>query len=255
MARSPVPNQTGKETGAARVYTTLRNEILTMRLAPGTPLDEVGLAERFDMSRSPVREALVRLSGDGLVTILANRSTVVTPMDFARVPEFLDALDLLQRVTTRLAALHRTAADLAKIQEKQKAYEKAIAASIKLRDSLPMIEANYDFHMTIARAGRNLYFADLYRRLLDEGRRMLHLHFQFKALDPDISVEEMARDHTDIVDAIERGDADKAEECAHRHAEQFKGRFMQFMDRNLTAGVPLTYNRRVSREKSTTTAE
>ncbi|MGU7774494.1 GntR family transcriptional regulator [Burkholderia sp. MR1-5-21] len=254
MARSPVENHTGKETGAVRVYTTLRNEILTMKLAPGIPLDEVGLAERFEMSRSPVREALVRLSADGLVTILANRSTVVTPMDFARIPEYLDALDLLQRVTTRLAALHRTAADLAKIREAQKGYEKGIAASIKLGDSLPMIESNYEFHMTIARAGRNIYFADLYRRLLDEGRRMLHLHFEFKALDPDISVKEMASDHTDMVEAIERGDADKAEESAHRHAVQFKGRFMQFMDRNLTASVPLTYNT-ASREKSTTTAE
>ncbi|RQR35476.1 GntR family transcriptional regulator [Burkholderia sp. Bp9143] len=254
MARPSVQNPTGKETGAARVYAVLRDEILTMRLAPGMPLDEVGLAERFDLSRSPVREALVRLSADGLVTTLANRSTVVTPMDFARVPEYLDALDLLQRVTTRLAALHRTPADLAKIREMQKGYEKGIAASIKLGDSLPMIESNYDFHMAIAQAGRNIYFADLYRRLLDEGRRMLHLHFQFKALDPDISVKEMASDHTDMVDAIVQGDADKAEECAHRHAVQFKGRFMQFMDRNLTAGVPLTYIA-PNREKSPTMAE
>jgi DNA-binding GntR family transcriptional regulator len=241
MAKSSIEQQPGKETGAVRVYATLRNEILTMKLAPGIPLDEVGLAERFDMSRSPVREALVRLSADGLVTILANRSTVVTPMDFARVPEFLDALDLLQRVTTRLAALHRTANDLARIREAQKAYEKGAAITIKTGNSLPMIESNYEFHMAIAKAGRNTYFADLYRRLLDEGRRMLHLHYQFQALDPDISAKKMASDHTEIVEAIERGDADKAEEYAHLHAVQFKGRFMQFMDRNLTANVPLTY--------------
>jgi DNA-binding GntR family transcriptional regulator len=241
MAKVSVEQPAGKETGAVRVYTMLRNEILTMKLAPGVPLDEVGLAERFDMSRSPVREALVRLSSDGLVTILANRSTVVTPMDFARVPEFLDALDLLQRVTTRLAALHRTANDLAGIREAQKAYEKGAAISIKSGNSLPMIESNYEFHMAIARAGRNTYFADLYRRLLDEGRRMLHLHYQFQTADPGITPKKMASDHTEIVDAIEKGDADKAEECAHRHAVQFKGRFMQFMDRNLTANVPLTY--------------
>lgn len=231
----------GKETGAARVYKLLRNDILTMKLAPGTPLDEVGLAERFDSSRSPIREALVRLSADGLVTTLANRSTVVTPMDFARVPEFLDALDLLQRVTTRLAALHRTPADIAAIRDAHKTYEKGVAASIRTGDSLPMIETNTAFHMTIARAGRNTYFADLYRRLLDEGRRMLHLHFEYKALEPGISPQKMGEHHTEMLDAIERGDADQAEDCAHRHAMQFKGRFMEFMDRNLTAGIPLTY--------------
>lgn len=244
MAKAAVESQETsgvKETGTARVYVSLRNEILTMKLAPGTHLDELGVAERFDVSRSPVREALVRLSAEGLVTILPNRGNIVTPMDFGRVPEFLDALDLLQRVTTRLAALHRTAHDLDNIHRAQRAYEKAVALSIRTGDSLAMIEKNVDFHMAIAKAGRNVYFADLYRRLLEEGRRMLHLHFHFKALEPDISAEEMASDHTEMVLAIEAGDADRAEESAHQHATQFKGRFMQFLDRNLTAQIPLDY--------------
>ncbi|WP_084402509.1 GntR family transcriptional regulator [Cupriavidus sp. amp6] len=239
MAKASTENHAVKETGAVRVYGILRDEILKMQLAPGTPLDENGLAERFNLSRSPIREALVRLSGDGLVQILPNRSTVVTPMDYQRMPEFLDALDLLQRVTTRLAALHRTPADLALIRETQKAYEKAIAASIKSGDSLGMIDKNYDFHMAVAKAGRNVYFADLYRRLLDEGRRMLHLHFEYEALSTELSVDKMAGGHADIVSAIEAGDADRAEEYAHLHAVQFRGRFMQFLNRNLTASVPL----------------
>jgi DNA-binding GntR family transcriptional regulator len=242
MARAAATEmQPAKETGTARVYVTLRNEILTMKLAPGTHLDEQGVAERFDVSRSPVREALVRLSAEGLVTILPNRGNVVTPMDFGRVPEFLDALDLLQRVTTRLAAQHRSAHDLDHIHAAQRAYEKAAAASIKSGDSLGMIEKNYDFHMAVAKAGRNVYFADLYRRLLEEGRRMLHLHFQFETLDPRISAKDMASDHTEMVLAIEEGDADRAEACAHQHAVQFKGRFMQFLDRNLTAQIPVNY--------------
>ncbi|MEX3815322.1 GntR family transcriptional regulator [Paraburkholderia sp. BR13439] len=239
MPKAPPETQAVKETGAVRIYGILRDEILRMRLSPGTALDEIGLAERFNMSRSPIREALVRLSGDGLVQILPNRSTIVTPMDYRRVPEFLDALDLLQRVTTRLAALHRTSADLLEIREKQKAYEKAIANSIKSYDSLGMIDKNYEFHMAIAKAGRNVYFADLYRRLLDEGRRMLHLHFEYEALGTELSVEKMAGGHADIVDAIEARDADRAEEAAHEHAMQFRGRFMQFLNRNLTAAMPL----------------
>jgi DNA-binding GntR family transcriptional regulator len=239
MAKASAETQPVKETGAVRVYGILRDEILRMRLAPGTPLDEIGLAERFNLSRSPIREALVRLSGDGLVQILPNRSTVVTPMDYRRMPEFLDALDLLQRVTTRLAAVHRTGSDLAVIREKQKAYEKAVAASIKAHDSLSMIDKNYEFHMAIAKAGRNIYFADLYRRLLDEGRRMLHLHFEYEALGSELSVEKMAAGHADIVNAIEARDADRAEEYAHDHAMQFRGRFMNFLNRNLTASMPL----------------
>lgn len=239
MTRQAVETQ--KETGAMRVYGVLRDEILTMKLLPSTPLDEISLAERFDLSRSPIREALVRLSADGLVSMLPNRSTVVSPMDFRRIPEFLDALDLLQRVVTRLAALHRTSAELAAIRKAQKAYEKAIAACIKSGDSQPMIEKNYEFHMAIAAAGHNFYFAELYRRLLEEGRRMLHLHFKFQTVDESLSAKDIGSDHVDIVNAIETRDADLAEKYAHLHAVQFKGRFMQFLDRNLTAGVHITY--------------
>ncbi|MEX3815397.1 GntR family transcriptional regulator [Paraburkholderia sp. BR13439] len=241
MAKETVADiQGAKETGTARVYVTLRNEILTMKLAPGTHLDEMGVAERFGVSRSPVREALVRLSAEGLVNILPNRGNVVAPMDFGRVPEFLDALDLLQRVTTRLAALHRTDEDIQTIRLAAKAYEKAAASSIKKHNSLEMIEKNYEFHMAVARAGRNVYFADIYRRLLEEGRRMLNLHFQFQTL-ANMSSEQMASDHTEMVAAIEAGDADWAEATAHQHAVQFKGRFMQFLDRNLTAQMPINY--------------
>lgn len=233
--------QNSKATGASRVYSVLRDEILTLQLAPGTPLDEIGLSERFNLSRSPIREALVRLSADGLVSVLPNRSTIVSQMDFRRIPEFLDALDLLQRVTTRLAALNRTLAELIEIRTAQKAYEKAIAACVKNGTSQAMIEKNYDFHVTIARAGHNVYFADLYRRLLEEGRRMLHVHFEFQTLDEHLTAEEISRDHAEIVDAIEAKNANLAEELAHQHASQFKGKFMQFLDRNITASVPLVF--------------
>lgn len=240
----------GKETGSARVYSKLREEILCVKLLPGSALDEVSLGERFCLSRSPIREALVRLSSEGLVVILPNRSTIVAPMDFQRIPEFLDALDLLQRVVTRLAALHASPSDLKAIIKAEKAYEESVTHNIKDGDSLPMIERNYDFHMAIARACRNYYFTDLYRRLLEEGRRMLHFHFEFQKLDLDISVKKLAADHIAMIKAIEAKDADAAERVAHMHAMQFKGRFMQFLDRNLTATVDLDFNLDSKRSRS-----
>lgn len=228
-----------KETGSARVYAKVREEILRMQLPPGAPLDEVGLSERFGMSRSPVREALVRLSGDGLVVILPNRSTIVAPIDFQGMPQFLDALDLLQRVTTRLAAIRRTEADMEAIVVAQMGYEDHARDSIARNDSIPMIEANHHFHMTVSRAGKNAYYTSFYKRLLDEGRRMLHLHFEYQTLDPNMSVKTLAAHHTEIVDAIRARDADHAENIAHAHAAQFRGRFMQYLDRNITAEMRL----------------
>ena len=229
----------GKETGSARVYASLREEILRMQLPPGAPLDEVGLSARFGLSRSPIREALVRLSSEGLVVILPSRSTIVTPIDFQGMPHFLDALDLLQRAVTRLAALRRTEAELELIVAAAMNYEEKVRESIARSDSLPLIEANHAFHMRIAEAGKNAYYTSFYKRLLDEGRRMLHIHFQYHLLNSPVSVGSLAGDHSTMVEAIRDRDADRAEQTAHAHAAQFRGRFMQFFERSIATHMPL----------------
>lgn len=183
----------------------------------------------------------MRLSTEGLVQILPNRSIIVTPMEFDKMPEFLDALDLMQRVVTRFAALHRTPADLIKIQNAQKGYEQEASNAIRTGDSIGMIEKNFEFHMAIAAACRNSYFADSYRRLLQEGRRLLFFHFQYQSLDPNLTLDDMAAAHRAMIDAIEKRDADRAEHEAHLHAVQFRGRFMDFLNRNLTAKLTLNY--------------
>ena len=134
-----------------RAYDVLRDEILDLTLPPGSPVDEATLAERFAMSRTPIREALVRLEGEGLVVTLPNRSTVVANIDFANLNAFFDALTLMYRVTTRLAAEFHSDPDLQRIRAKQAVFATAVAAG----DELAMIACNRDFHVAIAEAGRD----------------------------------------------------------------------------------------------------
>ena len=101
-----------KGSGWKSVYDTLRAEILSLELRPGQLLDETTLADRFEMSRSPVREALIRLAGEDLVVTLPNRSTIVAPLELATFPKYIDALDIAQRINTRLAAECRSDEDL-----------------------------------------------------------------------------------------------------------------------------------------------
>ena len=160
--------------GSKSVYDTLRNEILALALPPGQLLDETTLAERFAMSRSPIREALIRLAGEELVVTLSNRSTIVAPIEVASFPKYVEALDVAQRMNTRLAAALRTEADLKIIARRQKEFE----AAVKTGQHLKMSEANKQFHMAVAYAGKNAYLASFYERLLNQGQRMLHLHFE-----------------------------------------------------------------------------
>lgn len=218
--------------GAQRVYRKLREDILSLELAPGELLDEVTIGQKFSLSRSPVREALIRLASDGLVRTLPNKSTMVAPLNIEAFPQYLDALDLVQRVTTRLAALLRSPSDLEKIDDAQAAFAKAA----KDRDALRMIETNRNLHIAISEAGQNPYFTDTYTRLLDEGRRMLRLYFRSfdDHLPPDL-----AKEHSNILEAIRQRDADLAERLAHEHALQVGDRFLEYLGRRHTDGFSL----------------
>lgn len=121
-AASALPAPRIRGSGVQTIYDALKLAIVDLTLEPGAPLDEVTLADRFDMSRTPVREALVRLAADGLVTQLPNRNTIVAPIDFGRLPVYFEALTLMYRVTTRLAAEGRTPHHLQQMRRYQAAY-------------------------------------------------------------------------------------------------------------------------------------
>lgn len=220
MSNQVVEPESGtRRHGGRFIYEELRKQILTLKLKPGAPLDEVSLAAQFGLSRSPVRDALARLITEGLVTILPNRTTLVTPFEIEEFPNYVAALDLIQRAVSRLAALQRTEEEMARIRAAEEAYMR----SITLGDFQAMTELNKALHMEIARAGKNPYLTSYYEKLLGEGQRLLHLHFDF--IVSSASQSKLGRDHEDIVEAIAARDADAAENAAHEHTMLFQRRF------------------------------
>jgi DNA-binding GntR family transcriptional regulator len=184
------------------------------------------------MSRTPIREALVRLSGEGLVTTLPNRTTIVTPLDFVRLPLYFDALTLMYRVTTRAAAQHRRPENMVAIRGHQAAF----ASSVSKRDAIGMISNNRDFHMAIAEAGGNPYITTFFARLLDEGRRILRVYYQsFDDKLPRQYVDE----HEAIVQAIDDGDVELSDKLATAHAGQIVRQIQSYIARQSAASLDL----------------
>jgi len=214
----------GRGEGRKVVYEVLRDQILSLELKPGTPLDEMQLSRQFGMSRSPIREALNRLSSEGLVVMLANRSTLVAPMDLTIFPRYVEALDLLQRATIRLAARNRTAEDLDEMLRCADQFDQ----SVLNYNHLEMSASNRVFHMAVAKAGRNPYLTRQYGQMLDEGRRMLHLHFDFLADNGNERL--LTREHHEMIDAIRAQDVDAADALAHAHTRQFHQNFTSFLE-------------------------
>jgi DNA-binding GntR family transcriptional regulator len=220
-------------TGARFVYDTLRDEILNLVLQPGDPIDEIGIAERLSISRTPVREALVRLAGEGLVTMLPNRSTVVSQIDFANLHQFFDALTLMYRVTTRLAGEFHTPVHLESIRARQAEFARAVLAG----DTAGMISLNRDFHVAIAEAGRNQYYLQLFSRLLDEGRRILRLYYypSFAPQLPHPYIEE----HEAIIAAIAARNVGDCDRLAREHADKIVWQIKDMISRDLRQIVEL----------------
>lgn len=225
MTTKPVHNEIQKKAkgfGAFSIYETLRDEILSLVLAPSELVDEASLAKRFGVSRSPVREAMVRLVSESLLQTLPNKGTIVAPLRIEEFPQYVDALDIVQRTVTRLAAKFRNTDDLKSIRAE---HEKFVQC-VKQGDVLGMILYNRDFHIAIAHAGNNRYLENIYSRLLDDGRRSLRLYF--KSYD-DTLPEEMCDAHEILIDAIEDQDVDLAERLASEHTLEMQQQFLDYL--------------------------
>ncbi len=230
QTHEPVPRQRGR--GSQIVYEELRKAILDLSLAPGSPLDEVSLSGQFEMSRTPIREALVRLAAEDLVTTLPNRNTIVSHIDFVNMPVYFEALCLMYRVSTRSAAVHHRPEQLATMRR----HADAFAEAVDRRDAVAMIGANRDFHVAIAEAGGNSYFTTFFGKLLDEGQRVLRLYYS--SFDDKLPRKYVV-DHEEMVQAIEVRDADLADKLAAEHAEQIVRQIQSYLSRRTTLGMSL----------------
>lgn len=106
-----------RTTAATAVYRELHAAIVSMQLKPGTPLNEKALTERFGVSRTPVREALIRLVEDGLVNIYPQSGTFVAPIPTSLIPEAVVIRKALEGATVEKAANCATAEDIARLDD------------------------------------------------------------------------------------------------------------------------------------------
>lgn len=211
-----------KGTGAQLVYEKLRSDILDLSIEPGALLYETELSKRYNVSRSPVREALIRLAAEGMVKTLRNRSAVVASFDLAELLGYFDALDLIYRSGARLAALNAGADAIEEIRAALLAHEDAIRKG----DWKEVMSRNSDFHMAIARAGANPYIASWTEDVLLSGQRIIRLYMRHFKDEPS---DEMRGEHRELLGAIERGDADAAEASAADDARILSSEMLAFL--------------------------
>jgi DNA-binding GntR family transcriptional regulator len=164
---------------------------------------------------------------------LTMRSIFVVPLDVEALARFMDALDLLQRTTHRLAAVSRTEDDLARIRRCDEKFN----AATKQADVSAMVAANYELHVAIADAGHNAYFTSFYARLLGEAKRLLHMHYSLEADQTRGNRAANVDEHSALIEAIAASDPDLAERRAHEHSVVFRDHFVRFVDQTFVQGI------------------
>ena len=133
-------------TSATQIFEALRAEIVASRLPPGSPLQDRMLIERFGVSRTPVREALIRLSEIGLVDIFPQSGTFVSRVPVNAIPEAVLIRKALEGITVELAARHATPERLAAVDLAIRRQKGAAHAG----DTDAFHEADEGFHAAIA---------------------------------------------------------------------------------------------------------
>ena len=218
MARKPgihgskEPKARVRGRGAEEIYQVLKREIIRLELAPGSVIDDAALCQRLGVSRQPIREALIRLSSEGLVEVNRNRSTIVASFDIASLRDFLDGVALMYRLTSRLAAENARGADVALLEAADVAHRNAAAAD----DIDGIVEQNRAFHLAIAELAGNRNYTSWVRNLLDHGERMMRLYLrQYDNRVTDASLD----GHRAIIDAVLAGDAEAAERAGALDAQ------------------------------------
>ena len=145
-------------TGSVRTYEALKALIISGELGPGSDLDENELVHRFAVSRTPVREALIRLSMEGLVSMLPNRGARVSNLNFTDITDHLEIMDILTPSVCYLAALRRTPADLEAIKEQVDRLNATGRNELHER-----LDAIFHLYTALGKASHNESLAHVYR--------------------------------------------------------------------------------------------
>ena len=214
--RTPRTAEAGREVGstAGTVITTLEDEILNGVLKPGARLDEQALAKRFEVSRTPVREALRHLASSGLVEIRRNQSSTVRKLTTTELIEMFQVMAELEGLCSRLCARRMSEAEIAQMR----AHNDVCEDRARANDYDGFFAANARFHDTIYTGSQSTYLQAEVRKLhnrMNVYRR--HISFQPRRM------VRSAAEHQKILDAIERGEEDDAHRFMREHVELLAG--------------------------------
>ncbi|WP_206513359.1 GntR family transcriptional regulator [Pelagibacterium montanilacus] len=207
----------------AAAYAAIKRKILDNEYAPGMQVTEKVLADTHGISRTPVREALVRLSQEGLAEIVPRHGMRVLPVSLQDMKEIYEVLVSLEPMATELLALSRPSrAEVALLVEACDEMESALE-----RDDLETwAKADEKFHFALVQQCGNRRLAGMVMGVWEQSHRarMFTLRLRPKPVDS-------TREHRAVVEAILEGDAALARELYRQHRSKAAKAMISIIER------------------------
>ncbi|MEX0954082.1 MAG: GntR family transcriptional regulator [Rhizobiaceae bacterium] len=203
------------------VYRDLRNAIISMQLVPGTPVLEREITERYGISRTPVREAVLRLAEERLIDVVPKSGTFIARIPLSVLGEAIVARRALEAVTVRAATEKASESQImemrAIIQRQRETAESGKEEAFHHADD--------DFHAAIATAGRLPGIWDMIQQIRIQVERYRRL-----TLPQPGRMLVVLGEHSDVLDAIARRDAERAVARMDLHLNRLKLDISVFRD-------------------------
>lgn len=210
----------GSSTFAA--YSKIKQLILDNELAPGTQVLEQALADQLGLSRTPVRDALTRLSQEGLLEVVPRHGIRVLPLSPDDMREIYEVLIALEPAATAMLAARRPAEEeVAPLLEACEAMEQALE-----EDDLPKwARADARFHSSLIALCGNRRMAAMVSTVWEQSHRARMFTLKLRA-----KPVQSTREHREIVEAILAGDAARARELYRHHRESAAKAMMKLIE-------------------------
>jgi DNA-binding GntR family transcriptional regulator len=198
-------------TASARIYADLRAELVSLQRRPGEAVSEAEIALAYGVSRTPVREAILKLSDEGLVEIFPQSGIIVSRIPIASLPETIVIRKALEETTARLTAEFATSSQILALHSIVQRQREADAA----RDRDAFHQADELFHATIAEIAR---YPGIWKLILQV---KVHVdRFRRLTLPQEGRMTQVIAEHEAILSAIEAHDAVSAAIAMGKHLER-----------------------------------
>ena len=221
-------NDPARQPLGAVAYTQICRRIITLEYAPGAILDEKELMADLDLGRTPIREALLRLAGEGWIETQPNRSAVVPPITIQATRAVFEAMRVLELGVAGLAVHQQIDRQLEAMQAANIPVQEAIAAG----DILAMVEANHAFHLAYAQCAMNDF---LFRACADARNQAKRLSFLSYASEVGVSrslaehYDSVVSEHEEIIRALRERAEVRLKQLLLQHIATFQRRIVAYI--------------------------